>query len=594
MNLQSLGLVSAAIAPAVIFLGGITLRPRYPWWSNTPLVAGAVLAGCAAAFAALAVEAALTVQPWTITNLGGLAFFTLAGVGLVEEGAKFLLLRAALWRFSSFQEAYDGIILATAVGLGFGATENISYVLDSGYEVALARAFTAVPLHGMLGVILGFYLGQAKVWEVQEGKPRWGLLGTGLALAALGHGFYDFLAFQSSPVAETLLWGSLATLALWSWRLVVRSRQWSPSWGGGSLPFEEPHYVAPPLTPRAPWLAALLGLIPGLGQLYNREWQKGAYLMAVGGINILVLLGLWFLVSDPQTALLTLLGWGLLLGPDPAEFVGALQQSPALPLMGTLMFSLSVLGAVDAYWVARNNRFDYLEAPSLRVSWLQSVALAYAGHLLAAVFLVLIPILGGGGGQQGKEHKETSGTLPLVFDLVSEPTTLLGHDERPVGRPEGKDKENRREKPSVKAPSTLGLGQKLKPQTGESSQTAKGVPHSYNDYISGELRREQEKYDLYFSRLLPGEYTVVQYRVSSSGEIYDVQVLAEHTTAPPYVAQLAVEEVLRLNPLLPPPTQGRELMVTELFWQYEQVGAPGSLEDRLSRLPDGRQIEVLE
>ncbi|WP_287128446.1 PrsW family intramembrane metalloprotease [Candidatus Cyanaurora vandensis] len=591
MNLQSLGLVSAAVAPAVVLLGGVALRPRYPYWSQPGLVLLGLVGGCLAAAAALGLETLLTMRPWEIANLGGLAFFTLAGVGLVEEGTKFLALRGLLWL--SIHESYDGIILATAVGLGFGGIENVSYVLDMGYDVALARAFTAVPLHGMLGVILGFYLGQARVWEQLHGRTHWGLLGLGLGTAVLGHGVYDFLAFQSSPVAESLLWGGLVGLVVWSWRLIVLSRSWSPSWGGADSPFAEAFYVAPRLVPRSAWRAGLLGLIPGLGQWYNGEGQKAGYLALAGVLNGLLFVGLWWLVADPQTALLTLLGWGLLLGPQPGEFILALQQSPVLIIVGMLMVSLSLLGAVDAFWVARNNRFDYLQAPALRVRWLESLALAYGGHLLALLLLVLVPILGGGG---GRGQDQASGSPPpLVFDLVSEPTALLGHDNRPAGQPQGQDRQNRAARPEVKAPATdPALGLQTKPQPGEAAQTAQGVPHSYNDYISGELRRAQDQYDIYFSRLLPGEYTVVQYRISSTGEVYDVQVLAEHTNAPPQVAQLAIEDILRLNPLLPPPTQGREVVVTELFWRYEQVGTPESLEDQLSRLSDGRRIEVQE
>jgi protease PrsW len=593
MNVQSLGLISAAVAPAILFLGGVTFRPGYPLGRHPWLVIASVVAGCGAAMLALGVESAVTAKPWDIQNLGGLAFFTLIGVGLVEEGAKFLLLRLFLWRWSVFTEAYDGIMLATAVGLGFGALENIFYVLDSGYEVAFIRAFTAVPLHGMLGVILGYYLGQAKVWELTHSRVPVALLLGGLGVATLGHGIYDFLAFQSSPIAESLLWGSLVILGVWSWRLVVRSRSWSPSWGGVGLPFNEPFYIAPPLKARTPWIAGLLGLLPGLGQFYNREGQKAIYLVVVALFNASVLVGISWLLHDPQNALLTLLSWGLMLGAQPTKFVEALQNSPALLILGMLQGSLSLLGAVDAYWVARHNRFDYLKAPALRVSWVQSIALAYGAHLLLALFLVLIPILGGGGGSE-QQAQQPGSTPPITFDLVSEPTTLLGHEPKSAGKPNGKDKENKKAKPKVLVPDTNGIGQKLRPQEPEVERNAKGVSHSYNDYISGQLRREQEKYDVYFSRLLPGQYTVVQYRISSTGEIYDVRILPEHTNAPPQVAQLALEDVLRLNPLLPPPSQGRELLVTELFWQYEQVGTPGSLVERLSQMPDGRLVEVIE
>lgn len=594
MNAQSLGLISAAIAPAVAFLGGVSLRPHYPYWRNVGSLMIAVMAGCAAAGLALGAETLLTWKPWNVSNLGGLMVFTIAGVGLAEEGAKFLILRTALWRLPSFREAYDGILLAAGVGLGFGALENIFYVLDSGYEVALVRAVTAVPLHGLLGVVMGFYLGQAKVWQLERGKLPAGLVLTGLGLAMAIHGFYDFLAFQNNPVAEALLWGSLGVLALWSWRLISQSRQWSPSWSGGTLPFEDAFYVAPVLKPRSPVTAGLLGLIPGLGQCYNREWQKGGYLASVGVINLLLIVGVAWLLHDPANALITLLSWGLMLGSEPNKILVALQQSPALPLLSTLLASLSLIGATDAYLVARHNRFDYLQAPALRVSWLQSLAVAYGGHLLLAVLLVLVPILSGGG-SGNKTGTPGSGIPPISFDLVSEPTTLLGHQDKASGRPDGTATKNQVAKPKLQPLiPTQKFGHRRKSQPSQPATTAKGIPHSYNDYISGELRRQQEKYDVYFSHLLPGEYTVVQYRISPQGEVYDVHIVTENTTAPEPIARLAVEEVEQLNPLLPPPSDGQELLITELFWQYEQVGEPGSLVEKLSRLPDGRLVEKVE
>jgi hypothetical protein len=329
-----------------------------------------------------------------------------------------------------------------------------------------------------------------------------------------------------------------------------------------------------------------------LGQWYNREGQKGICLALAGLVNLLIFSGLWWLLQDPQSALLTLLSWGLLLGPNPVGLIQTLQQSPVLPLMGTLMVSLSLLGAVDAYWVARTNRFDYLQAPSLRVSWVQSVALAYGGHLLALLLLVLVPILGGGG--SGHAHQPpTPGSEPLIFDLVSEPTTLTGHAQAPAGKPQGQDSRNRTAQPLTQ-PSHGLTGNRVKPRPATPSQTAKGIAHSYNDYISGELRREQERYDQYFAHLLPGEYTVLRYHVGTDGEIYDIEILPDHTTAPPNVSQLAMEQIQHLSPLLPPPSQGRELIVTELFWQFDQVGPAGSLEEKLSQLPDGRMIEVAD
>jgi RsiW-degrading membrane proteinase PrsW (M82 family) len=48
------------------------------------------------------------------------------------------------------------------VSMGFAAFENILYVFQGGFKVALLRAFTAIPAHATFGVIMGYYMGKSK------------------------------------------------------------------------------------------------------------------------------------------------------------------------------------------------------------------------------------------------------------------------------------------------------------------------------------------------------------------------------------------------------------------------------------------------
>src|SRR5690606_34909890 len=89
-----------------------------------------------------------------------------------------------------FDEPFDGIVYAVMVSLGFAATENIAYVVQGGYEVALLRAFTAVPAHATFGIMMGYYMGKAKF---SLRRQQLNLLG--LFLATLFHGAYDFFLF---------------------------------------------------------------------------------------------------------------------------------------------------------------------------------------------------------------------------------------------------------------------------------------------------------------------------------------------------------------------------------------------------------------
>jgi len=79
------------------------------------------------------------------------AFFV---VGLSEEFSKYIIVKYFGQTRKAFNEPYDGIIYAVMVSMGFACTENIMYVLEGGYGVAVLRAFTAVPAHATFGLSL--------------------------------------------------------------------------------------------------------------------------------------------------------------------------------------------------------------------------------------------------------------------------------------------------------------------------------------------------------------------------------------------------------------------------------------------------------
>lgn len=115
------------------------------------------------------------------------AFFV---VGLTEEFSKYVIVRFYAQPNKEFNEPFDGIIYAVMVSMGFAATENIFYVLEGGFQTALIRAFTAVPAHATFGILMGYFMGKAKF-----SSNKWILNISGLFLAVLFHGAYDFFLF---------------------------------------------------------------------------------------------------------------------------------------------------------------------------------------------------------------------------------------------------------------------------------------------------------------------------------------------------------------------------------------------------------------
>ncbi|HLV13672.1 MAG TPA: PrsW family glutamic-type intramembrane protease [Xanthomarina sp.] len=111
-------------------------------------------------------------------------------VAVIEEFSKYIIVRYFAQPHKEFNEPYDGIIYAVMVSMGFAATENIMYVIEGGYQVAILRAFTAVPAHATFGVLMGYFMGKAKF---AKNRSKYNLLG--LFLAVLFHGSYDFFLF---------------------------------------------------------------------------------------------------------------------------------------------------------------------------------------------------------------------------------------------------------------------------------------------------------------------------------------------------------------------------------------------------------------
>lgn len=115
------------------------------------------------------------------------AFFVVA---LIEEFSKYVIVRYYNQPKQAFNEPFDGIIYAVIVSMGFAFIENIFYVFEGGMNVALIRAFTAIPAHATFGIIMGYFMGKAKF---AENPAKWNLIG--LSMAILFHGAYDFFLF---------------------------------------------------------------------------------------------------------------------------------------------------------------------------------------------------------------------------------------------------------------------------------------------------------------------------------------------------------------------------------------------------------------
>lgn len=130
------------------------------------------------------------------------------GIGLVEEYSKFIFVRYYTYKKKDFNEPFDGIVYCVMVSMGFATLENILYVYKGGESVAWMRMFTAVPMHAVFAIFMGYFMGIQKFYN----KKNFAIIG--LLIAALIHGIYDFVLMYPDFNAGIKILGFLACIVL--------------------------------------------------------------------------------------------------------------------------------------------------------------------------------------------------------------------------------------------------------------------------------------------------------------------------------------------------------------------------------------------
>ena len=140
--------------------------------------------------------------------------------GIPEELCKFLIFMIFIWNDKNFDEYFDGIIYATFIGLGFACVENIEYVFQYGIATGIVRALLSVPGHFLFGVVMGYFLSMAKFHPEQRSKYLW----TGLLLAMLAHGLFDWLLMSANvlPIVGGVIYALFIAGDIALWRLGLR------------------------------------------------------------------------------------------------------------------------------------------------------------------------------------------------------------------------------------------------------------------------------------------------------------------------------------------------------------------------------------
>jgi RsiW-degrading membrane proteinase PrsW (M82 family) len=194
-------LLISSIFPVVIFLYMIYQKDHEK--EPLSLLFKCLLGGCLSTFLSLVISLPLgTLEGVFQGNFLSSFHQSFLEAAIPEEIAKFAVLYFIVRKSKELNHSYDGIVYSVFVSLGFALIENILYVLEGGFTVAIARAILAVPGHGLFGVMMGYYFSLARF---HEGGQRRAFLAKSLAVPILFHGAYDFLLFYMEASSDNIL-----------------------------------------------------------------------------------------------------------------------------------------------------------------------------------------------------------------------------------------------------------------------------------------------------------------------------------------------------------------------------------------------------
>lgn len=128
-----------------------------------------------------------------------LFIFSFGTIAFIEELCKWIFVYKFSYNYKEFDSSYDMIVYATFVALGFACFENILYVSSYGIKAGLLRGLTAVPGHTCYGILMGIYLGIAKIKDIDGNmglSKKYKLLS--IVIPTIAHGIYDFCIFNGS------------------------------------------------------------------------------------------------------------------------------------------------------------------------------------------------------------------------------------------------------------------------------------------------------------------------------------------------------------------------------------------------------------
>jgi RsiW-degrading membrane proteinase PrsW (M82 family) len=230
--------VLMALVPAAVWMTFFYRQDRIEPEPKGFILAVFLLGGLlAAAIGTPLLESIFHVSRWLYADTAATIIGGILVVGFSQEFLKYAAVRYSIYRSAEFDEATDGVIYATAAGLGYATLLNIQFVVSNGgvdLGASVIRMAVVALAHASFAAITGYFLGRAKF----EQKPVW-WMALGLSLAATVNGLFNWLrgmvvssgislgSASSNPWMGLLLAAVLAVVTsgviLWLVRRDIRS-----------------------------------------------------------------------------------------------------------------------------------------------------------------------------------------------------------------------------------------------------------------------------------------------------------------------------------------------------------------------------------
>ncbi len=184
--------VIMSLVPAILWLTFFYRQDRLEPEPKGMVLQVFILGGLlAAAIGIPLVDDVFHISTWLFSGFWVNLLGAILVIGFSQEFLKYAAVRFSIYASSEFDEHTDGIIYATAAGLGFATVLNISFVVGSGgvnLGMGAVRIVLIALAQASFAGITGYFLAKDKL----DHKPAW-WVPAGISLAAVLNGVFNYL-----------------------------------------------------------------------------------------------------------------------------------------------------------------------------------------------------------------------------------------------------------------------------------------------------------------------------------------------------------------------------------------------------------------